>query len=84
MARRNEALMTPSWLRVEIAFDDRAMDYKINIGIRCMDGWAHLVSMDTPLGFRNGDTLDLSKAKALDVAHNFITRQLAIETLENT
>lgn len=85
MALRNsDVLRTPPWLRVEATFDDRAMDYKVDVGIKCRDGWAHLVSMDTPIGFGNGDTLDISKAQAYERAHNFITRKLAIETLENT
>ena len=84
MAMRSEAIRTPNWLRVEITHDPRSFEYRLDIGVRCKEGWAHLVSMEVPISFANGDTLEYKKAKAYALAHDFITRKLAIETLENT
>lgn len=84
MAMRSEAIRTPDWLRVEISHDPRSFEYRLDIGVRCKEGWAHLVSMEVPISFANGDTLEYKKAKAYALAHDFITRKLAIETLENT
>jgi hypothetical protein len=84
MAMRSEELRTPSWLRVDISHDPRTFEYRLDIGVMCKDGWAHLVSMEIPISFGNGDTLEMRKAKAYELAHNFITRKLAIETLEST
>lgn len=84
MAMRSEAIRTPNWLRVELTHDVRTFEHRLDIGVRCEDGWAHLVSMACPISFANGDTLEYKKAKAYELAHNFITRKLAIETLENT
>ena len=84
MAMRSEVLRAPSWLRVEITHDPRTFEYRLDIGIRCRDGWAHLVSMEVPISLATGDTLEHKKAKAYELAHEFITRKLAIETLENT
>ena len=84
MAMRSEAIRTPNWLRVEITHDPRTFEYRLDIGVRCRNGWAHLTSMDVPISFSDGDFLDISKAKAYELAHTFITRKLAIETLEKT
>ncbi len=84
MAMLNEALRTPDWLRVEITYDVRTLEYRLDIGVKCKDGWAHLVSMEVPVGSSTSGGADLSKARAYDLAHEFITRKLAIETLENT
>lgn len=84
MAMRSESLLSPSWLRVEIKHDVRTLEYRLDIGVRCRDGWAHLVSMECPIGYGTPDMVEMRKAKAYELAHNFITKQLAIETLENT
>lgn len=84
MAMRSEELRTPSWLRVDISHDPRTFEYRLDIGVRCRDGWAHIASMECPIGFGTPDMVEMRKAKAYELAHNFITRKLAIETLENT
>ena len=84
MAMLSDTLRTPKWLRVELSHDPRTLEYRLDIGVRCRDGWAHLASMEAPIDFANGDTLALKKVKAYEIAHNFVTRKLAIETLENT
>lgn len=84
MAMLSDTLRTPKWLRIELSHDPRTLEYRLDIGIQCRDGWAHLVSMETPLDYRHTDTLVMRKKDAYELAHNFITRKLAIETLENT
>ena len=83
MAMRSEAIRTPNWLRVEITHDPRSFEYRLDIGIRCHDGWAHLVSMALDPSAFNESVFN-KKTEAYQMAHNFITRKLAIETLENT
>lgn len=83
MAMRSESLKTPNWLRVDITHDPRSFDLRLDIGIRCHDGWAHLVSLALdPSGF--GETVFNKKLEAYQRAHEFITIKLASETLEKT
>lgn len=84
MALQSNALRTPSWMRAELAVDARTLDERLNVGVRCKDGWAHIVTLSLPRSFANGDILDVSRAEVYTVMHQFITKQLAIETLENT
>jgi hypothetical protein len=82
MAMLNRPIHTPPWLRVEIA-EDPVLGQHLNIGVRCADGWAHLVSM--PINVVNfDDVVHREKVIAYRHAHEFITNQLAIETLEKT
>ena len=84
MAMLSDTLRTPKWLRVELSHDPRTLEYRLDIGIQCRDGWAQLVSMETPLDYRHTDSRVMRKKVASELAHNFITRKLAIEILENT
>lgn len=84
MATLSESLMTPSWLRVELSTDYQSMDQRLNVGFRCRDGWAHIVSLPASLSFSNRDMTESTKREVYERLHQFITKQLAIETLENT
>ena len=83
MATRSEVLRAPNWLRVEITHDPRSFEYRLDIGVKCHDGWAHIVSMSVDPSAFNEEVFN-KKLEALQQAHGFITRKLAIETLENT
>ena len=85
MAMRNEAIRTPDWLRVEISHDPRHFDAVLNIGVRCKDGWAHLVSLNIDAAatlYEHG--AEFTKLRAYQRHHEFVTRKLATETLEKT
>jgi hypothetical protein len=83
MAMRSEAIRTPDWLRVEITHDPRSFEYRLDIGVKCHDGWAHIVSlMADPSAF--GSEVFNKKLEVFQKHHEFVTRKLAVETLEKT
>lgn len=84
MAMRNETIRTPDWLRVEITHDPRNFDAVLNIGVKCKDGWAHLVSLSVDDASAYLHVAEFTKLRAYQKHHEFVTRKLATETLENT
>ena len=83
MAMRSEVLRTPDWLRVEIRHDPRDFTHRLDVGVRCKDGWAHLVSLEVD----QANYVDVGfdkKLRVLQRHHEFVTKKLATETLENT
>lgn len=84
MAMLNEVIRTPEWLRVEITPDPRSFSVMLNIGVKCMDGWAHLVSLevDDAMGYLQRG--EYTKLRTYQLHHEFATKKLASETLENT
>ena len=82
MAMLNRPIHTPPWLRVEIS-GDPLFAQRLDIGIRCADGWAHLISLPVdPVNF--DDVVFNKRITAYRLAHEFVTEKLAIETLETT
>jgi hypothetical protein len=83
MAMRNEIMRTPDWLRVEIRHDPRSFEYRLDVGIKCNDGWAHAVcvGLDSALSMDHGFN---KKVEVLQRIHEHVTKQLAVATLENT
>lgn len=82
MAMRSEVMRTPDWLRVEVTHDPRNFDYRLDIAVRCDDGWAHLVSLEVDPQF--GSEMRSKKLGVYQRHHEFATRRLASETLERT
>jgi hypothetical protein len=83
MAMRNEVLQTPNWLRVEIRHDPRNFEHRLDIGIKCHDGWAHVVCVGLDLALSVDAGFD-KKVELLQRIHEHVTKQLAIATLEHT
>jgi hypothetical protein len=84
MAWRNEQIRTPDWLRVEIGHDPREFTQRLDIGIKCNDGWAHIVSLDIDDASAYLRTGHFNRLKLYQQLHEFVTRKLAVETLEKT
>ena len=83
MATRSETIRTPDWLRVEFTHDPRTFEYRLDVGVRAKDGWAHLVSLDVAQA-RHIDAGFDTKLALYQKHHEFATRKLATETLEKT
>jgi len=81
MAMRSEVIRTPEWLRVEIGHDPNTLEYVMNIGVKCYDGWAHLVSLDVADAYYEGNK-SFSKLSVCREHHEFVTKKLAILALE--
>lgn len=84
MAMLNEVIRTPEWLRVEITPDPLSFSVMLNIGVKCVDGWAHLVSLDVHDATGYLQRAEYTKLRTYQLQHEFITKKLASETLEKT
>ena len=74
---------TPDWLRVETIFDIASAATVLNVGIRCRDGWAHVLQVQLPTEVVRDEVWD-NKARIIRRAHEHTAKQLAIAALEST
>ena len=74
---------TPDWLRVETVPDVTSAATVLNVGIRCRDGWAHVLHIQLQTDVVRDEVWD-NKARIIRRAHEHTTKQLAIAALEST
>ncbi len=74
---------TPDWLRVETIPDIASAATVLNVGIRCRDGWAHVLQVQLATEVVRDEVWD-GKARIIRRAHEHIAKQLAIAALEST
>jgi len=74
---------TVDWLRVETSHDVVSAATVLNVGIRCRDGWAHVLQINLSTEVARDEVWD-DKARIIRRAHEHIAKQLAIAALEST
>jgi hypothetical protein len=74
----------PNWIRAELNDDYRDGCVYADIGIRCRDGWVHV--MHSKLTYYQHNDIDMRKTRRelLEELHQHITLELATLTLEET
>lgn len=74
----------PSWLRAELNDDYRDSHVYADVGVRCRDGWVHV--MHSKCDFHQKNDIDMRKTRRelLEELHEHITLELAKLTLEET
>jgi hypothetical protein len=74
----------PIWIRAELNDDYRDASVYADIGVRCRDGWVHV--MHSRLSHYQNNDIDMRKTRRelLQELHEHITLELAKLTLEET
>jgi hypothetical protein len=75
---------SPNWIRAEINDDYRDACIYADIGVRCRDGWVHV--MHSRIDHYQQNDIDMRKTRRelLQELHEHITLELARLTLEET
>lgn len=76
----------PIWIRAELNPDYRDAHLYADIGVRCRDGWVHVMHSKIDLYQHNDIDIDIRKTRRelLQELHEHITIELAKLTLEET
>ena len=74
----------PSWLRAEINDDYRDSHAYADVGVRCRDGWVHVMHSRVDTYQRNDIDMRKTRRELLQELHEHITLELAKLTLEET